>query len=283
MGEKSHSETSAVTKAMNNMQKSLPNSPNQRLLKPIVENTSASYRLICFPCAGGNPSMFQNWAKFLGEDIELLGLYAPGRGARFAESAFNNMDDLVNCLLAEADVLQSKPYILLGHSLGARVAYEFAKCAIKQGYPAPLHFIASGSRAPNEPRTLTPIHTLPSQDFLKTILEMGGIPDEIIENEELLHLLESTFRADFKIAEQYSSSVFPLDCPITALCGDEDYRVPEVLVKKWGAFTTSSWRVMCFEGGHFFINQNPHVIPEISRLIIGCFNSFNDQNLDMVS
>ncbi|ALM92275.1 MULTISPECIES: thioesterase II family protein [Alteromonas] len=268
---------------MMNMKNSLLKSTEPRLLKPVVENASAPYQLICFPCAGGNASMFQSWADFLGADIELLGLHAPGRGARFAEPAFDNMDALVNCLLDEADVLERKPYILLGHSLGARVAYEFAKRATQLGYPAPLHFIASGSRAPNGPKVSSPTHSLPSSEFMNTILEMGGIPDEVRESQEMLHLLEPTFRADFKIAEQYTSTAIPLDCPITAICGDEDYKVPEGLVKKWGSFTTSSWCVRCFSGGHFFINQNPHVIPEISRLIVRCFALFTKPKMDMVS
>ena len=242
-----------------------------KLLKPIVANPFAQYRLICFPCAGGNASMFQSWPAHIQQNIEILALHAPGRGARFFDPPFESMDDLVDNLLPEADVLNEKPYVIFGHSLGARVGYEFVRRATSLGHPSPLHFIASGSRAPNVPCFSSETYTLPSEAFLKLILEMDGIPEEIRSSDEMLSLLEPTFRADFKIAETYLGRVQQMTCPISALCGQDDGRVAKAEVMQWQAFSDLPLMIKTFAGGHFFINHNVDALHDISGILNNAF------------
>ncbi|WP_394205017.1 thioesterase II family protein [Shewanella waksmanii] len=240
---------------------------SQPLLKAIAPNPSAKYRLICFPCAGGNASMFSSWPEQVPQDFEVFALNAPGRGARFFESPYTSMEELVKNLLEDSHLLAEKPYAIFGHSLGARVGYEFIRRATARGLPMPLHFVASGSRAPNIPCFSSPTYTLSSDAFMQIIYDMDGIPDELRENKEMMALLEPTFRADFQIAETYIGQVNKLACPITALCGTEDCRVPATTVEQWQAFTMYPITVKSYTGGHFFINHNDAALRDICMLL----------------
>lgn len=261
------------------------NSPNssqvhsQPLLRAVVSNPFAKFRLICFPCAGGNASMFANWPKQVPKEAEVWALNAPGRGARFFEPPYTSMVELVDKLLDEAHILAEKPFVIFGHSLGARIGYELVKRATALGFPMPLHFIASGSRAPNMPCFSLPTYSLPSDAFMQIIYDMDGVPDELRESEEMMSLLEPTFRADFKIAETYTGQVSTLACPITALCGTKDKRVTASEVEQWQDFSYHPITVHSYAGGHFFINHNDAALRDICTLLNKIVAQKNKQQL----
>jgi surfactin synthase thioesterase subunit len=57
--------------------------------------------------------------------------------------------------------ITERPYVLFGHSLGARVAFEVTRLCQLNGMPLPARLIASASRAPHLPKREAPIHDLP--------------------------------------------------------------------------------------------------------------------------
>jgi surfactin synthase thioesterase subunit len=67
----------------------------KKLLLPINKSCAARYKMICFPCALGNASMFQDWPNELPDKLELLALHAPGRASRFMERPYTSMNTLV--------------------------------------------------------------------------------------------------------------------------------------------------------------------------------------------
>ena len=239
----------------------------KKLLLPINKPRAARYKMICFPCAGGNASMFQDWPNELPDKLELLALHAPGRASRFLERAYTSMKTLVADLLCDAPILRESPYILYGHSLGARVAYEFAKQALILGYPAPVHFIASGSRSPDTPCFSQPTFNLPEDKFLDTLRCMQGTPQEVLDNDEFMQLLLPTLRADFQMAEEYIGEVSKLPCPISVFGGKTDPNIGVDKLKRWKDYTDSEFEISMFDGGHFFINESSRPLENINRLI----------------
>jgi medium-chain acyl-[acyl-carrier-protein] hydrolase len=246
----------------------------QKLLLPINKPSTVRYKMICFPCAGGNASMFQDWPNKLPDELEVLALNAPGRASRFLEEAYTSMESLVADLICEASILRHNPYILYGHSLGARVAYEFAKQAIALGYPGPIHFIASGSRSPDTPCFSTPTYNLPIDKFLDTLRYMQGTPQEILDNDEFMQLLLPTLRADFQMAEKYIGEVSQLLCPISVYGGKEDPNIGLDKLKHWENYTCSGFEISMFDGGHFFINDNPKPLQSLHRLVQKIMNDY---------
>ncbi|OEE65941.1 hypothetical protein A1OO_09025 [Enterovibrio norvegicus FF-33] len=217
-------------------------------------NAQAKMRLFCFPYAGGNAATFQAWTQVLPTFVELVIVQPPGRASRLLEPAINNMHEMTTELLKFSKDITSLPYVLLGHSLGSRVAYQLAVELIEQHYPSPIHFIASGSRAPHTVKTSERICDLPDKLFLDKIAAMNGTPKEVMMNKELMELLLPMLKADFSISDNYQASQSPLPCDITALAGTDDEQVSEKQLVAWAELTSTEFKSMHFHGGHFFID-----------------------------
>jgi surfactin synthase thioesterase subunit len=81
----------------------------------------------------------------------------------------------------------------------------------------------------------------------------NAIPDAILADREMLALFLPVLRADLEMMETYSfREEEPLPCPISAFGGLEDTGNPEALMEPWRSFTTSTFSLRMFPGGHFF-------------------------------
>jgi medium-chain acyl-[acyl-carrier-protein] hydrolase len=220
-----------------------------------VSNENAKKTLICFPYAGGGANVYAGWEKLLPRDVRLVIVEPPGRGRHFGEPAIDNMDQLIRELQPHLDPYMQGEYILYGHSLGSRVAFEVLRTALKRGLPCAKHVFASGSASPTYRRIKKPIYDLPSDAFRIELGKLNGTPKEILANDELMDVFEPMLRADFKMADTYQydqSLVFP--CGVSIFSGNNDDTVSEEHACHWLSFFESGDFVL-FEGGHFFINE----------------------------
>jgi surfactin synthase thioesterase subunit len=178
------------------------------------------------------------------------------------------MSDLVRELAHVFHEIADKPYVLFGHSLGSRVAYEFAQQCQSFGLPRPKLLIASGSRAPHIPNERASIHDLPEVEFIAKLRELNGTPEEVLSNRELIQFLIPLLRADFRIAEKYQSVPRKLGCPILALAGKEDLEVTELSVESWRELSNGKCEIHWIPGGHFFIEENrPLVLEKVNAAL----------------
>lgn len=83
--------------------------------------------LLCIPYAGGGASAYYAWKKRLNSKVGLYAVQLPGRENRIVDTPYESIHDMIPDLLEEMDVVVQKPYILFGHSMGAKVAYELEK------------------------------------------------------------------------------------------------------------------------------------------------------------
>jgi len=158
-------------------------------------------RLICFPYAGGGIRTYLPWADSLPADVELVAVQPPGRGAFLDTPAFNEMNALVSALYHQILPLLDRPYVLFGHSLGSRVAFELLVQLQRQQQALPKLFIASGSNSPDSIRTKSKTFHLPDAEFIAELARMNGTPQEVLANAELMSLLLPLLRSDFEIAK----------------------------------------------------------------------------------
>lgn len=227
-----------------------------------------SLRLICFPYAGGSAANYQRWSSKLPDFVELIIVQPPGRASRLLEPAISTMPEMMDALLPFKKELTSRPYVLLGHSLGSRIAFQFALDVIRLGEAPPQQFIASGSRAPHTPKLSERICDLPDDVFLQKIEAMNGTPAEVMENKELMSLLLPMLKADFTIADNYIAPRESLPCPITAFSGQDDAQVNKEQLIAWSELTSNQFDYQYFEGGHFFIDTNvENVLNKINQIL----------------
>jgi medium-chain acyl-[acyl-carrier-protein] hydrolase len=216
----------------------------------------ARLRLFCIAHAGGGASAFRGWADVLPAEVEVCPVQLPGRENRFTEAPFDRLEPLVETLAEAVQPLLSLPFALFGHSNGALIGFELARLLRARGLAGPVHLFASGRRAPDLPQETAPIHQLSEPEFLADLQELGGLPADLLEHQELRSLLVPTLRADVAIHETYAfAEQAPLACPITAYGGLADPKVSREQTEAWARHTAGPFMLRMFPGGHFFLQD----------------------------
>lgn len=227
-------------------------------------------KLFCLAYAGGSCSIYEGWKKYIHPYIEVVPVEYSGRGKRFSESLYTNINDLTediyNTIKSE---LNEMPYAFLGHSMGSLVAYELAYKIKENHENDPMHIFFSGKSAPNIIKTEKVLHTLNDNEFKKEILKLNGTPKEVLENKELMDIFLPVLRADFKANEEYeyNGKRDKLDCDFTVLYGkEEDIEINEII--EWKNHTKCSCNFFQLNGGHFFINSEFENVTKIINSIL---------------
>lgn len=207
---------------------------------------------------------FLPWLPYLDRRIELVIAQLPGRGRRSQEKPFSQMDLLIDELFGAMLTQLDKPFAFFGHSMGSKIAYELARRLQQNHFPTPEHFFASGSGAPCVPRRAAHIHRLPDAAFIERITKLSGVPQAVLDNEELMQFLLPMLRADFKLVETYSAKPdCKLPSSLTLLGGMSDVLVAVDDLRQWMPLFEQPGPLLLFEGGHFFIGQHTGELVEI--------------------
>lgn len=141
--------------------------------------------------------------------------------------------------------------------MGTLLAFECARRLQSAGAPAPLWLFLSGRRAPDSPADAHPLHGLPDKEFVEQLNRIyKGIPEEFLENEDVMALIIPTLRADIAVVESYLyREQEPLDCPLTVFAGQDDASVSWQQLLAWKRQTRRQFTAQFFPGGHFYPRQ----------------------------
>ncbi|MDX1378154.1 MAG: thioesterase domain-containing protein [Anaerolineales bacterium] len=224
----------------------------------------AEMRIFIFPYAGGGPSACSKWNALFPAKIDVQIAHYPGRGSRHNETPIKSIPILIVELSNAIKPLLDKPFVFFGHSLGGTVAFEVTRILRQNGLPQPDSLFISACGAPQILDLQPAIHSLPDDKFVAVLNELNGIPQEILQNQEMLNLFLPTLRADFELMETYKyTHNEPLNCPIVALGGLDDERVSRERLEGWATQTNARFESKYFEGGHFFINTAREAIIKV--------------------
>lgn len=221
-----------------------------------VPRPLARLRLFCFPFAGGSALTYRDWAQDLPASIEVCPIQLPGRGNRSLETPCTRLAPLVRDLTSALCSYLDRPFTFFGHSLGALISFEVALRLRAQVELSPVHLFVSGCRAPHLPSSSRPIHALPDAEFVEEIRRLGGTPNEVLQNADIMQLLLPMLRADFAAYETYTyEAAQPLDCPISALGGWHDRETTQDELAAWQDHTGAQFQLHMFPGDHFFLRH----------------------------
>lgn len=239
--------------------------------KKYVQETSSldKYRLFCFPYAGGGASVFRMWQEML-EGINVYSVQYPGRENRIMEKSIFDITILVNEIYSELKgIIEECPFILFGHSLGTKVVYELTLKIYNEKKIWPKAIIVSGGKAPYLEEN-DPISHLDDEEFIKELVERySSIPDEILQDKEVMNIFLPTLRADFIMSEKYTNKKMDIiGCPIMGLLGTDDLEMIFEDLDKWKILTNKGFYYKYIKGDHMFINKNRNeVIYTIKKFI----------------
>ena len=174
------------------------------------------------------------------------------------ERPFTNLSHLVETLVPILQPYLNKPFALFGHSMGAVLAFEVARQLRRQDNHNPVHLFACSSPAPQRPILKPPIHGLPEAEFVAEMRNRyNGIPQSIVENNELMQIFLPSLRADLTMLETYVyTSEKPLECSISAFGGLQDSVLSKSTLQEWREQTLKSFTLQMFPGDHFFLHSN---------------------------
>ncbi len=212
-------------------------------------------RLFCLPYSGASAMVYARWKRQLPGWIEVCPLELPGRGRRFAESLQTDLRALASQLADEIAARLDQPYAIFGHSLGGLLAFELAHALRERGLPMPQALFASAASAParrDSHRELA--HEQSDAQLIERMRRLGGTPDAVLADEEMLRLTLPVMRADFLLCGLYDyRQRAPLACPIHVFGGKAD-RLSVESLSAWQDETSAGFSLEMLDGGHFFLN-----------------------------
>jgi medium-chain acyl-[acyl-carrier-protein] hydrolase len=230
-------------------------SSNKWFVSPQIKPEAES-RIFLFPYAGSGPAVFSKWTAEFPSTIEAQIVHYPGRGSRYNEAPIKSLAFFVESLAQAIQPLLDKPFAFFGHSMGGMIAFELAHYLRQRGHSQPSALFISACAAPQVPKFHPPIHTLPDDEFLKSLKELNGMPSEISHDIELINTLLPVLRADFELIETYQHVPGkPLECPILAFSGLDDPRISREQLEVWALHTSAKFESKYYAGDHFFINM----------------------------
>ncbi|WP_422735342.1 thioesterase II family protein [Micromonospora sp. WMMD729] len=236
-------------------------------LSCVAPRPAARLRLVCLPYAGAGGGAYRPWAALLGDDVEVWTAQLPGRERRLAEEPLHTMDDLVPPLVDAIAARVPTPFAIFGHSMGGLIGYEVTARLIARGGPTPQRLVVSAARPPRDAAPLGTAHRLDDAALTRWLVDLGGIPDEVLADPGLLELILPTVRADLNVVASYRPATAPpLPLPVDAVAAADDPLVGPDEVAGWAACTAAGFSLTVVPGGHLYLHDTP---PPLSRLLDG--------------
>jgi medium-chain acyl-[acyl-carrier-protein] hydrolase len=229
-------------------------------------NAGSGHRveLIVFPYAGGGTSVFHGWPRRLTPDIAVRMVQLPGRESRYTEPPVVKTSAVIDPVSRAVASLGDLPVVLFGHSMGAILAFEVVRRLQRSARP-PAALIVSGRCAPQLESRSPQLADLRGRELVRRLAEhYGGIPAEVLDDDELIDVMTRVLEADLRLVESYAyASGDLLRCPIATYGGDGDSWVSSVELEAWGELTQAGFVTQQYPGDHFYFRS-----PESERRLL---------------
>jgi surfactin synthase thioesterase subunit len=224
--------------------------------------------LFAFPFAGGSEHCYRELSNSL-KGINLRVQPLPGRGSLISQPCISRIEEMVEYLFRQVNNKLQPPYAFFGHSMGAFIAYMLCRKISNENMPMPKALILSGRKAPSVAEDELK-HTMPDQKFRKMLRELGGIPDAVWEDQDIMALFEPIIRADFELIETYAyQRQNALDIPVHLFLGRDDNVTPDQ-AEAWQKETIQPINITYFDGGHFYFKDDSSLLAQkITEKLMG--------------
>jgi len=233
---------------------------NNKALPYVSLKKQAKVDLFCLHYAGGSSAVFRDWDNLFPDWIAIRPVELPGRGSRILEQPLSDIKTLITNLEDAIKDEITRPWALFGHSLGAALGYKICQ-NLQKTLPA-LAFFPSGRHAPTLHDPAPKRGALSDDKLIEEVRSLGGSPEEVLQNKELMDLLLPMIRSDFILSEtiQKTDSLLSLDCYVHVFAGSHDAEVPIKTLSQWQDSCSKEISIDILEGNHFFLHENSSII-----------------------
>jgi surfactin synthase thioesterase subunit len=217
-------------------------------------------RVVCVPSAGAAAAVFRAWTPFVDADTEVCAIERPGRGTRLAEAPNPSRARALAEIRAVLEHLRDLPCVLVGHSVGAFLAYEAARGLAADAGGSLRGVVACHARAPHalSHRDEKAWHQLDDAGLVDWLRRLGATPEAILDDPEWTDLFLPAIRADFALYDGYTWRPEPaLTTPLVAVGAPDDPLVERTDLLAWREVAHGSFHALVLPGGHFAPQGDP--------------------------
>jgi medium-chain acyl-[acyl-carrier-protein] hydrolase len=212
----------------------------------------AGVRLFCLPHAGSGAAAFYRWKRLVAPEIDICPILLPGREMRLAEASLVDAEAVVDELMRHVSPHLDAPFAIFGHSMGALLAFAWARRIEAAGLCEPHCLFVSGREAAHLPFGHRALHRLEDAAVIAELKRRyGGMEEDFWEVPELREVFLPILRADLTVVESYRHAGGRLRCPIMAFAGVGDRSVSAAGLTAWGELTTGEFASRRLAGDHF--------------------------------
>lgn len=220
-------------------------------------------RLVCFPYAGGGPSVFWQWRDLIPSEAEIISVHLPGRERRMGDELCSDFPTAIKNIVAAVKRLEPLPTVYFGHSLGGLMAFETAQQLEAEGWHTlPLKLVLSACYPPHIDKSggRGPVWKQDDAHFIEELKSLNGTPEEVLKSPELLELFLPLLRSDFQLVHEARTSIGGrIKLPLAILGGTDDNITPDEL-QQWADYTSGPVSLQMFPGDHFFLNNHRNLV-----------------------
>lgn len=228
-------------------------------------NQDKKAQLFLLHFSGGNCYSFHFLKPYVPGNFEFHPLELPGRGKRIREKLLLEEPEGIEDLLSQITSLRNnQPYLIFGHSMGASLGLKVVKRLEELGDP-PRQLIVAGNAGPGTGYHEKCRSAMNDEELKDELRILGGVPDEVLNNDDLFNFFAPVMRSDFKLLEsgEKPGPDFKLNSPITAIMGDKEETFEEI--ENWKKFTYGEFKSYLLPGNHFFIHDHPSDLMQIIK------------------
>ena len=145
----------------------------------------------------------------------------------------------------------------MGHSFGALVAFECMRALQSDNMPQPAISFLSGKNAPSHVSDGISKHTMDDEQLIEYLKNLGGIPNDLADNQSFISFYLPIIRHDLALIENYEyRQRNQLNVPLVLINGTDDLGIKSSSIQGWQQETTKQCHFEKMAGGHFFNLEN---------------------------
>lgn len=240
--------------------------------------------VVFFPHAGGSPRFFRHHAdrlSALAPGVRTFGALYPGRDQRPADPSIRTIGQLAAGITADLDAevgTGNTNFVLVGHSMGAFVAYETARLLQNAGAPQ-VTLVASGQDSPSlvADRRADPEYAEPpsftDEELEADVLRQNPAAAEAWAVPELRDFFLPVVRYDYSLLYGYHPSPgtgTPAGriTSVAVIVGEQDEEVDHLQLGRWQEVAERPITRRTAQGSHFYLEAPDHQLVDLITLLL---------------